>query len=220
LGELPPDVRFQVSLPSQTQVAQRFEEFEDLMIDFNIVPARTALVNVDMQNCFVEGSPLSAPDGRVVLDRINRLSATCRAAGILIVHTSHVLRPDSSNIGVLGEIAPIVKRGIIAKGSIPAALHRGLVVCPDDILLDKPRFVAFHGTDLELILRSRGIDTIIVTGIAGNVCGETTAREAAVRDFRVLFSSDGATTFDMGGVSATDCQGPPAPLWDCCSLKC
>lgn len=176
------------------------------MVDFGIFPARTALVNVDMQNCFVENSPFSAPDGLVVLNRINRLSATCRAAGILIVHASHVLRPDGSNTGVLGEIAPIVKQGIIAKGSRQAALHGSLVVCTSDILLDKPRFGAFHCTDLELILRSRGVDTIIVTGIASNVCCETTAREAAVRDFRVLFSSDGTTTFDMGEVSAAELQ--------------
>ena len=139
-----------------------------------------------------------------MLGRINRIAAACRAAGIIVVHTCQVLRPHGSNIGVLGEIAPIVKEGIIKKGSESAALHKGLVVDPRDILLEKPRFGAFHGTDLELILRSRGIDTIIVTGIATNVCCETTAREATVRDFRVFFMSDGTTTFDMGNVSATE----------------
>ena len=49
-----------------------------------------------------------------------------------------------------------------------------------------------------------GIDTIIVTGIATNVCCETTAREAAVRDFRVFFLSDGTSTFDMGDVPAAE----------------
>ena len=176
------------------------------MVDFAVVPERTALVNVDMQNCFVQGSPFSAPDGLVVLDRINRLAAACRAAGILVIHASHVLRTDGSNAGVLGEIAPIVKQGIINKGSEPAGLHKELVVDPCDILLEKPRFGAFHGTDLELILRSRGIDTIIVTGIATNVCCETTAREAAVRDFRVFFLSDGTTTFGIGDVSAAQLQ--------------
>ena len=174
------------------------------MVYFPLVPERTALVNVDMQNCFVHGSPFSAPDGLAVQDRINRVAAACRAAGIVVVHTSHVLRPDGSNIGVLGEIAPIVKKGIINKGSQSAALHNGLLIDPSDILLEKPRFGAFHGTDLELILRSRGIDTIIVTGIAANVCCETTAREAVVRDFRVFFLSDGIATFDMGDVSAAE----------------
>jgi len=176
------------------------------MVDFAIVPERTALVNVDMQNCFVEGSPFSAPDGLIVLDRINRLAAACRAAGILVIHASHVLRSDGSDAGVLSEIAPIIKQGIINKGAESAALHKGLVVEPGDIRLEKPRFGAFHGTDLELLLRSRGVDAIIVTGIATNVCCETTAREATVRDFRVFFLSDGTTTFDIGPVSAAELQ--------------
>jgi ureidoacrylate peracid hydrolase len=159
-----------------------------------------------MQNCFVEGSPFSAPDGLIVLDRINRLAGACRAAGILVIQASHVLQPNGSNAGVLSEIAPIIKQGIINKGAESAALHKGLVLEPRDIRLEKPRFGAFHGTDLELLLRSRGIDTIIVTGIATNVCCETTAREAMVRDFRVFFLSDGTTTFDIGPVSAAELQ--------------
>ena len=104
-------------------------------MDFAVVPERTALVNVDMQNCFVEGSPFSAPDGVAVQERINQVAAACRAAGILVIHASHVLRPDGSNAGVLGEIAPIVQLGIIDKGSESAALHKKLVVDPRDILL-------------------------------------------------------------------------------------
>ena len=176
------------------------------MVDFAVVPERTALINVDLQNCFVQGYPISAPDGPVVLERINRLAAVCRAAGILVIHTSHVLRPDGSNTGVLGEMAPPVKEGILNKGSESAALHTGLVVDARDILLDKPRFGAFHGTDLELILRSRGIDTVIISGIATNVCCETTAREAMVRDFHVFFLSDGTTTFGLGNASAAELQ--------------
>ena len=176
------------------------------MVNFDVVPERTALVNVDMQNCFVEGSPIAAPDGLAVLERINRVTAACRRAGILVIHTSNVLRADGSNLGVLAEFNPIVKTGILNKGSATAALHQKLVVEVRDILLDKPRFGAFHGTDLELILRSRGIDTLIITGIATNVCCETTAREAAVRDFRVLFLSDGTATFSIGDLSAAELQ--------------
>ena len=55
---------------------------------------------------------------------------------------------------------------------------------PHDILLEKPRFGAFYGTDLELILRAHGIDTVIISGISTPVCCDTTAREAQARDFR------------------------------------
>ena len=109
-------------------------------------------------------------------------------------------------MGILGEIAPPVRQGIISRGSKSAALHKGLVVDPRDILLEKPRFGAFHATDLELILRSRGIDTIIVSGIATNVCCETTAHEAVVRDFQVFFVSDGTATSEIADVPVTELQ--------------
>ena len=176
------------------------------MVDFAVVPQRTALLNVDMQNCFVEGSPIAAPDGLAILERVNRLAAACRKAGILVIHASIVVRPDRSNLGILAEFSPPVKEGILDKGSESAALHRRLDIDPRDILLDKPRFGAFHGTDLELILRKRGIDTLIISGVATNVCCETSAREAAVRDFRVFFLSDGTATAAMGDASAAELQ--------------
>jgi biuret amidohydrolase len=179
---------------------------EASVVDFALVPGRTALLNIDMQNCFVEGSPIAAPDGRLVLERINRLAKACRDAGILVIHASVVLRPDGSNTGVLAEFSPLVGEGILNKGTQSAALHSGLEIDPRDILIDKPRFGAFYGTDLELILRTRGIDTLIISGVATNVCCETTAREAAVRDFHVFFLSDGTATADMGGVSAAELQ--------------
>ena len=176
------------------------------MVDYAVIPERTALLNVDLQNCFVENSPIAAPDGLVIVERVNRLAAACRRAGILVIHASVVLRPDHSNLGTLADFNPYAKEGILDKGSPSAALHQGLVVDPRDILLDKPRFGAFHGTDLELILRNRGIDTLIISGIATNICCETSAREAAVRDFRVIFLSDGTATAPMGGLSAAELQ--------------
>jgi len=78
------------------------------VVDFTLTPARTALVNVDMQNCFVEGYP-NTPQRLATLGRINQLAAACRAAGIPVIHTSHILRPDGSNIGILGEVVPRVR---------------------------------------------------------------------------------------------------------------
>jgi len=176
------------------------------MHDFTLDPAKTALVNVDMQNCFVEDSPIAAPEGIVVLDRINTLAAACRRAKVQVIHTAFALRPDGSNLGVLAETSPPAKAGMLDKGSKSAALHPRLVVHPDDLILEKPRFGAFHGTDLELILRSRGIDSIIISGIATNVCCETTAREAMVRDFRVFFVSDATAAAPMGDMTAAQLQ--------------
>ena len=181
------------------------------MADFDVIPERTVLVNVDLQNFFVE----SAPEGYTVLERVNRLAAECRNAGILVIHTRHVLRPDGSNIGVLGELVPAVKeKGIINEGTRTAALHQDLEIEPGDILLEKPRFGAFHGTDLELILRQCGVDTIIISGISTNVCCDTTAREANARDFRVLFLSDATATNAATSEEATRNQQATLELID------
>lgn len=158
-------------------------------MDWNLVPARTALLNVDLQNCFVD----SLDDPGPLLGRINGLSARCRATGILVIHTRHVVRADGSNLGVLAEVDRI-RGGLLNEGAVTAELHPGVVVEPTDVRLDKPRFGAFTGTDLELTLRTRGIDTVIVAGISTIVCCDTTAREAHARDFRVFFLSDGTAT--------------------------
>ncbi len=175
------------------------------MVDFDADAKRTALINVDMQNFFVEGYEFSAPDGLIIEERINRISAACRKVGIPVIHTRHVYRPDGSNVGILGQFFPGIKK-LLAEGNEAAQLHPKLHVEPDDIILNKPRFGAFHGTDLELILRSRGIDTVIITGIATNVCCETTAREASVRDFRVFFLNDATATGGVGDLTAADLQ--------------
>jgi len=177
------------------------------VVDFAVVPSKTALINVDMQNVFVENSPIASPDGPVVLKRINKLSDACRKAGILVVHTIVGYRPDHSNVGIAGAFSPqVIADRLLDLDRKSAALHDGLTVAPTDILLEKPRYGAFYATDLELILRSRGIDTVIITGICTNVCCETTAREAAVRDFKVLFTSDGTATFDFGGLTRQEIQ--------------
>ncbi|MDT4893103.1 MAG: hypothetical protein QOE97_2138 [Pseudonocardiales bacterium] len=165
------------------------------MVRWELDPARTALIVVDLQNLFVEGhAPISAPDGPLILERMNELAATCRALGMPVIYTAHILRADLSNIGQLEHIFPVMREeGIISSGSEPAAMHPGFKVGPDDIYLEKPRFGSFTGTDLELILRTKGIDTVILGGIATNVCVETTAREANHREFKVVFLSDGTT---------------------------
>lgn len=160
------------------------------MVDFKLLSENTVLVNIDLQNCFVD----NANRGREVVDRINRLAAVCRNAGILVIHTRHVVRPNHSNIGILGQLVPKVRDGMLDDGSESAAFHADLQVDPTDVLLTKPRFGAFYGTDLEVILRSRGIDSVIITGITTDVCCDTTAREANARDFKVFFLSDATTT--------------------------
>lgn len=166
------------------------------MVHFTIVPAKTALLVIDLQNVFVEGyEPISAPDGLRVVQCMNELANVCREHGVQVIHAAHQLRADNSNAGVLGEILPDLKTsGLISEVSEPGALHHGVEVKKGDIFLKKPRFGAFSGTDLDLILRGKGVDTVIIGGIATNICCETTAREANHHEYKVVFLSDGTTT--------------------------
>ena len=170
-------------------------------------PARTALLNVDLQRCFVADSPLAAPGGRALVQRVNGLSRVCRDTGAVVVHTRGWMHPDGKNVGpVMSELVPPFVVALYTAGAPTAELDDGLDVGPDDRILDKSRYGAFHGTDLETSLRSRGIDTVLITGIATNICCETTAREAAQRDFHVVFLADGTATREMNGVDAETLQ--------------
>jgi nicotinamidase-related amidase len=176
------------------------------MTDFPLSPATTALINVDMQLCFVEGSPLASPAGPALIAKVNRLISTCRATGALVAHTRIWMAKDGSNVGVMAELVPPFIVDLYTEGSPTAELHPALDVAPGDLIVNKTRYGAFHGTGLAELLRSRGVDAVIISGIATNICCETTAREAAQHDFRVVFLSDGTATKEMNGVSADDLQ--------------
>ena len=74
---------------------------------------------------------------------------------------------------------------------------------PDEAIVTKHRYGAFKSTDLDLVLRSQGIRTLIMTGVATNVCVETTARQAFLRDYYVVFTSDCTATYDQADHEAT-----------------
>jgi len=124
------------------------------MASFSITPASTAVLGVDLQCCFVENSPIAAPMGLDVVRNVNRVAADFRAAGSTIIWTRHVVRPDHSNVGVLGLTVPPVLHGVIDDNAPSAALHSRVDVQPGDIVIAKHRFGAFEGTDLTTILRS------------------------------------------------------------------
>lgn len=174
------------------------------MAGYQLTPSKTALVNVDMQNAFVEGTPLAAPDGVALLKPVNRLARACRDAGMMVIHTLHVVRKDGSNHGTMGELIEPVRAGYINEGTETAKLHPGVEVGPKDIMLYKPRYGSFSGTDLDMLLRGNGIDSIIITGICTNICCETTAREAGMRDYHVFFTSDGTETFPAGDLTVEE----------------
>jgi len=163
------------------------------MVHFDIVPSKTAYLVVDLQRLFVEDfEAISSPDGLDVVKRTNALARVCRQHGVAVIFIAHQLRDDGSNLGVLGQVHPALhEKGLLKETSQSATLHSAVEFTDGDIFLPKPRFGAFSGTDLNLILRGKGIDTVIIGGIATNICVETTAREANHLEYKVIFLSDG-----------------------------
>ena len=177
------------------------------MVDFPIVPEKTALITIDFQNLFVEGYAIAAPTALEAIELTNRLAGVCRTANIAVIHIAHQLRPDHSNMGVLADVVPTIRSERLLTGGAPSAdLHPALDIQDSDWIVIKPRIGAFTGSDLELILRARGIDTLIFAGVATGVCVDTTARQAALLDFKTIMLSDGTATSGMEGYSAEELQ--------------
>jgi len=180
---------------------------------FEIVPEKTAMLCIDVQNDFiVPGAPYESEPARDAVDELNTLFALCREHGIRVVFTAHSHRSDGSDLGAVKHLHPLTASGeAMVEGSTGVELYPKLDVQGSDHIVHKRRFSAFYSTDLELLLRNLGVDTVIIGGVATNVCCESTARDAFFRDFKVIFLSDGNGTFDhpdvgWGAFPATDVQ--------------
>lgn len=181
---------------------------------FEIRPGNAALLVIDMQRDFIaEGAPYECgADGRAIVDRINRLAAACREAGIPIVFTRQVHRADGSDLGVVRHLHPLTAAGAALRdGTEGVELYPEIEIGPEDHLIRKPRYSAFFGTDLDTVLRNLGAEVLIVTGVATNVCCESTTRDGFFRDYKVIFVSDATATVPLpdigyGSYSAEDVQ--------------
>jgi ureidoacrylate peracid hydrolase len=165
-----------------------------------IDPRRSAFVVIDMINMFMEpGAPAEVPASRGIVDSINRLAAALRPIGCRIVWINSPI----VNAGGKSEwdkfyntfVAEAVRRRTIeasAPGSHGQALWPGLEVAPEDIHVPKNRYSALIGgaSQLERMLRSFGIDTVLIGGTKTNVCCESTARDAMMLDFDVVMVRD------------------------------
>ena len=162
-------------------------------------PARTALVVVDLQNGFMApGQPAEIAQAREIVPAVNRLAAATRAAGGTVVWIQNTITPESEQSWsvYLGNFAddewgPRMRRAF-TPGDFGHALYSSLAVRTGDLTVRKYRFSALvqGASDLDAILRARGIDTLIIAGTATNVCCESTARDAMMLNYKVFFMSD------------------------------
>jgi nicotinamidase-related amidase len=157
-----------------------------------------ALLVVDMQNGFCHPDGSFSRTGRDVagaMDAVARAAiavAQARAADIPVVFTRHVYRPGRPDEGraLTGNSPELASVASLATGTWDAAVCDELGCGPDDLVVDKVRFDAFQWTSLEPLLRGLGVTALMICGVVTNICVESTARSAFMRDFRVTLLAD------------------------------
>lgn len=165
-------------------------------------PAKTAVIVVDMQNDFVaEGAPMQAKQATAMVAELADTLSFCRKNGIRVTYTAHAHRADGSDLGRYSDLyPPIAERQALVDGTPGIEIYPELKPEPGEHVIKKHRYSAFFATDLDLILREWGIDTVVITGTTTENCCHATARDAMFRNYRVAFLSDATGTFDYPDV--------------------
>jgi biuret amidohydrolase len=187
---------------------------------------RAAFVIIDMQRDFLEPGGFGAALGNDVtrlqaaVPPCRDVLAAARLIDMLVIHTREGHRPDLSDAPPHKVERGDPKNRIGARGPMGRILIRGepghdiiaeLYPLQDEPVIDKPGKGAFYQTDLELMLRNRGIDTLFVAGVTTEVCVNTTVREANDRGFRCIVLADCCASyfpeFHQAGLAMIKAQG-------------
>lgn len=163
-----------------------------------IDPARTALLAIDLQNAFIgEDQIFGNAYARGILGNVNRLARALRAAGGRVVWTRQTVDrapPRAAAPWQFDARDPVVKAAMdaLTEGAFGHRLHDALDIHRDDIVLNKYRYSAFirDASEIDLLLREHGVAWLIIAGTLTNVCCESSARDAYMMGYRVLFAAD------------------------------
>lgn len=176
----------------------------DPRLDPSLVPSRTAIVLIDLQNDVIRnpngpfyGAIAEQVRNKQVVERVVRLTAQARAAGALIFYITVVRRRDYQD--VVNQISELVAAGKAPPAKLQVSLVEGtpgaqlvdeLKPEAGDYVLVKKRRNAFHQTELDFHLRARNITTVAIGGVATDLGVENTVRDAWDRDYNVIVLED------------------------------
>jgi len=147
----------------------------------------SALLVVDMQNYFLDencGAWMSAAPA--ILPNVCGLVDAFRSAGLPVFFTTHV----HEDLEIDGGMMARWWQELIMKGTFDAGIFAAFQPHDDEQVIQKTRYSAFFGTDLDSTLRNLGVKDLVITGVMTNLCCESTARDAFNRDYRVFFVMD------------------------------
>jgi ureidoacrylate peracid hydrolase len=188
-----------------------------------VAPEETALIVVDMQNAYCsKGGYLDlcgfdVSGAAPVIEETRQVVAACRAAGIPVIFLQNGFSADLREAP--GPAAPVWHKSnalkfmraneayagkLITHGTWDHAIVDGLAPQPGDLLVPKARYSGFAGTGLEQLLAARRVRTVLVAGVATNVCVESTIRDAYHREFFPVMITDATMAAGPGAQEATE----------------
>jgi ureidoacrylate peracid hydrolase len=174
-------------------------------LDAILAPTRAALLVVDLQNDFVHPEGWAArhhpggPSLRHVIPPVNRLIRTARAAGVPV---AYILMEHGAAVDPPNYQARYVTRGmetdiLCAAGTWGAALDAEVAPpAADDLSVVRHSYDGFANTPLDRLLRERGVETVVATGVVSNLCVQTTVQHAFALGYYVVVAEDGTAATD------------------------
>ena len=153
----------------------------------------SALLVIDMQNFFLNPkSQTFTPGGLAIISNVSQLIKAFRKNRLPVIYTAHVHKSQKMDGGLMSWWW----EGMVIENTEDAKIHPDLAPLPEEKVVFKHRYSGFYNTDLEITLRCLKITDLVICGIMTNLCCETTAREAFMRDFKVFFLLDATGTVD------------------------
>jgi len=167
-----------------------------LSIQVNIEAEDCAVVVVDMLNDFIlEGAPIECPGAKNMVPRLVRFLDFARDKKIPVILVQEIHRKEKVDFGrELDREEP----EHCLEGTNGVEIYADLTPKPEDFVVQKRRYSSFHGTDLEVLLKGLDVNTVIIAGVATNVCVHATAIDAQQRDYNVVVLSDCTAATEEG----------------------